>query len=94
MKSLILKYELSKIPQYRKVLFNRRLFGFKDNSNKCSYSYQREGVLKRSEYIKLGRGAIVIKEKDKEQIFKVFRKFKIRPNVIPAEISESEFTYY
>jgi len=94
MKTLIIKYELSKIPQYQKVLLNRKLFGYKDNSNKCAYTYQREGILKRAEHIKLGRGAIVIKERDKDQILKVFRKFKIKPSIIPAEISEFEFTYY
>ena len=94
MKSLIISYELSKMEHYQKVLFNRKLFGFTDNSNKCKYQYKREGILKRADYIRLGRGAIVIKEKDRGKIDKLFRKFKIRYDPIPATISQYHFTYY
>ncbi|MDP2926359.1 MAG: hypothetical protein Q8N99_08330 [Nanoarchaeota archaeon] len=94
MKSLILSYELSKIDHYQKVLFNRKLFGFTDNSNKCKYQYKREGILKKADYIKLGRGAIVIKIKDKDKITKLFRKFKVEYDSIPATISQYHFSYY
>ena len=94
MKSLVISYELKGLNQYQKVLFNRKLFGFKDNSNKCQYSYEREGVIKRADYIKLGKGAIAIKQQDKPKILKLFNQYHIKPTIIPALISQYHFTYY
>ena len=41
MKAKLIIYELTKLEQYHKVLVNRALFGFTDNSNKSNYLYKR-----------------------------------------------------
>ena len=65
MKSLIISYELSKMEHYKKVLFNREIYGYLDNSNKCKYKYNRQGILHKINNIRLGRGAFIISQKDK-----------------------------
>jgi hypothetical protein len=93
MKTLIINYELSKIPHYQKVLFNRELYGYLDNSNKGKYKYNRQGILHKIKNIRLGRGAFVFVYKDRDKVLKLFKKYKIEYDLIPATISEKYFYY-
>jgi hypothetical protein len=89
MKAKLIIYELSKLEQYHKVLVNRALFGFMDNSNKGSYLYKRGGVLSNLPHLRLIRGVIVVKAKDSSRIISVLESYKVKPKVFNISIESS-----
>lgn len=89
MRAKIIIYELKKLKQYHKVLVNRALFGFTDNSNKGSYLYKRGGVLSNLSHLRIIRGAIVVKNKDSKRVISVLHSYKIRPKVFDITIKPS-----
>jgi len=89
MKAKIIIYELAKLKQYHKVLVNRALFGFTDNSNKGSYLYKRGGVLSNLPHMRLIRGAIMVKDKDSNQVISVLHSYKVKPKVFDVMIKPS-----
>jgi len=82
-------YELAKLKQYHKVLVNRALFGFTDNSNKGRYLYKRGGVLSNLPHIRLIRGVIVVKNKDSNRVISVLHSYKIKPKVFDITTKHS-----
>ena len=48
MKAILIAYKLASLEQYHKVLINRALFGYTDNSNKGAYIYKRGGSIVKS----------------------------------------------
>ena len=89
MKAKLIVYELAKLEQYHKVLVNRALFGFTDNSNKGSYLYKRGGVLSNFPHMRLIRGAIIVKSKDSKKVISVLHSYKVRPKVFDITIKPS-----
>jgi len=89
MKAKLIIYELSKLEQYHKVLVNRALFGFTDNSNKGSYLYKRGGVLSNIPHKRLIRGVIIVKDKDSNKVISVLHGYKIKPNVFNINVKSS-----
>lgn len=89
MKAKLIIYELAKLEQYHKVLVNRALFGFMDNSNKGSYLYKRGGVLSNLPHIRLIRGAIIVKDKDSKRVISVLHSYKVKPNVFNITVKSS-----
>lgn len=89
MKAKLIVYELRRLEQYHKVLVNRALFGFTDNSNKGSYLYKRGGVLSNLPHIRLIRGAIIVREKDGPKVVSVLHSYKVKPQVFNVLIKNS-----
>lgn len=89
MKAKLIVYELAKLEQYHKVLVNRALFGFTDNSNKGTYMYKRGGVLSNIPHKRLIRGAIIVREKDGERVISVLNSYKVKPNVFDISIKQT-----
>jgi len=89
MRAKLIIYELTKLKQYHKVLVNRALFGFTDNSNKGSYLYKRGGVLSNIPHIRLIRGAIVVKKIDGNKVISVLKSYKVKPKVFDVTIKQS-----
>lgn len=89
MKAKLIIYELTKLEQYYKVLVNRALFGFTDNSNKGSYLYKREGLLSNIPHIRLIRGVIVVRATDGKKVISVLNSYKIKPKVFDVTIKQS-----
>jgi len=89
MKAKLIIYELSKLEQYHKVLVNRALFGFTDNSNKGSYTYKRSGVLSDIPHKRIIRGAIIVRERDGSKVISVLNSYKVKPKVFNITIRYS-----
>jgi len=89
MKAKLIIYGLAKLDQYHKVLVNRALFGFTDNSNKGSYIYKRGGVLSNISHKRLIRGAIIVEEKEGKKVISVLNSYKIKPKVFDISIKQS-----
>ena len=89
MKAKLIIYDLLKLEQYHKVLVNRALFGFTDNSNKGSYLYKRGGVLSNLPHLRLIRGVIIVKDKDSNRVISVLQSYKVKPKVFDIVIKSS-----
>lgn len=89
MKAKLIVYELSGLDQYHKVLVNRTLFGYIDNSNKGAYQYERKGVLDKVQHLRLLKGAIIIKIKDQNKVVSALKKHKVKPKVFDINIEQS-----
>lgn len=89
MKAKLIIYELSNLDQYHKVLLNRELFGYLDNSNKGTYQYKREGILDRIPHFRLPKGAIIVKGKDRNKILVALRRHKAKYKSFDVSIKQS-----
>lgn len=78
MKGKLIIYDISHLDQYHKVLINRALFGYKDNSNNNSYHYKRKGILKEIPHFRLPKGAIIVKDMDQGKIISLLNKHKAK----------------
>lgn len=78
----ILKYNLKGVPVNSKTLIHRALYGYIDHSNKGDYTYPRKGILKSIKYTKIGNGVLMVDTKDVEQLIPLFKKYKIRVNIM------------
>lgn len=89
MKATLIAYKLANLKQYHKVLVNRALFGFTDNSNKGAYMYKRGGILSNLPHMKLIRGAVIVKKKDSAKVISVLHSYKVRTQVFDIIIKQS-----
>lgn len=90
MKANLIIHDLSELSQYQKVLFNRVIYGYTDNSNHNSYHYKRKGILSQIPNLRLLKGALVIKKEDSGKIEKVLKKYKAKYEVYGITIPESK----
>ena len=91
MKAKLIIYKLKNLDQYHKVLVNRALFGFTDNSNNNLYHYKRKGILDNIPNFRLPKGAVIVKEGDYIKIVSILHKHKIKPKVIDISIKKQIF---
>lgn len=89
MKGKLIVYSLSHLDQYHKVLINRALFGYRDNSNNNSYHYKRKGVLGRIPHFRLPKGAVIVKESDQSKIISLLNKHKAKHKKFDVSIDQS-----
>ncbi len=89
MKAKLIVYELSNLDQYHKVLVNRTLFGYLDNSNKGSYQYRRKGILDEIPHFRLLRGAVIVENKNQNKVILALKSHKIKPQVFDIGIKQS-----
>jgi len=89
MKTKLIVYELSGLDQYHKVLVNRALFGYLDNSNKGSYQYKRKGILDEIPHSRLLRGAIIVRTADQNKVILTLKKHKVKPKVFDITVKQS-----
>ncbi len=89
MKCKLIAYYLSSLDQYHKVLVNRALFGYIDNSNKGKYQYRRKGILSEIPHFKLLKGAIIVRKEDCKKIISVFKKYNVKYLTFDIEIKRS-----
>ena len=89
MKAKLIVYNMSKLDQYHRVLVNRALFGYIDNSNKGQYQYKRKGALADIPNFRILKGAVIIKTEDQSKIISVLKKGKAEYNVYDIVVSKS-----
>lgn len=87
MKANLIVYDLTKIEHYHKVLLNRSLFGYTDNSNHGSYQYKRKGMLSEINHLRLLKGAIIVKKSDSGKIIHYFKKYKAKYQIYDISIN-------
>jgi hypothetical protein len=90
MKASLIIHDLSKLSHYQKVLFNREIYGYTDNSNNNSYHYKRKGLLSQIPHLRLLKGALVINSTDINKIKLLLRKYGIKYEIYDILIKESK----
>ncbi len=90
MKASLIVHDLSELSHYQKVLFNRDIYGYQDNSNNNLYHYKREGILSQIPHLRLLKGALVIKNGDIGKIEPILKKHKVKYGVYEIIIPESK----
>ncbi len=90
MKANLIILNLSGLHHYRKVLFNRAIYGYTDNSNNNTYQYKRVGILAQIPHLRLLKGALVIKNEDMGKIRQVLTKHKVKYEVYDILINVSK----
>ena len=56
MKASLIIHDLSELNQYHKVLFNRVIYGYTDNSNHNSFPYQKGGIIAKTTFKAIKKG--------------------------------------
>ncbi|MEW6063584.1 MAG: hypothetical protein AB1571_04415 [Nanoarchaeota archaeon] len=92
MKARIIVYDLSKLSHYQKVLFNREIYGYKDNSNNNTYHYKREGILSKIPHLRLLRGALVLKKEDIGMVEPILKRHKVKYDIYEIIIPASKLS--
>jgi len=90
MKAILIIHDLSELDHYQKVLFNRAIYGYTDNSNNAAYQYKRKGILSQIPHLRLLKGALVIKKEDMSKIKPILKKYKVKYSVYDIQIKESK----
>ena len=90
MKANLIVHDLSELDHYQKVLFNRIIYGYTDNSNNNAYQYKRKGILSQIPHLRLLKGALVIKKEDTNKIKHVLKKYGVKYEVYDILIKESK----
>lgn len=89
MKAKLVTYKISNLDQYHKVLVNRALFGYIDNSNNGSYQYRRKGILAEIPNLRILKGAIIVRKNDQKKITSILKKYKAEYKVFDIIIKQS-----
>ena len=89
MNAKLVSYTTEKLNKSEKSILSKRLFGYTDKSNKCKYTYQREGLLSNIKHIKVSKNTFIISSNDWLSIKKELLKRKV--NVKEWNIDLKEF---
>lgn len=86
MEAKLICYDLSKLSQINKVEVKRGLFGYTEYSNNSKYTYNREGILNKTESIKPIKAVIIVKNGDEIPILKLLKKYKAKYYIYSVNI--------
>lgn len=76
MKASLITYDMSKLDHYHKLIINRELFGYTNNSNNNQYHYRIKGILSQIPCFRLPRGAVIVKREDQNKVINILKKNK------------------
>ncbi len=89
MKGKLICYTLGEVSSTLRNRFKRELVGYKDYSNMGKYNYERGGLLSNIPNYRPIRSVIIIKEKDKNKIVSLLKRYKARYNIFDVNIREN-----
>ena len=89
MKASLIVYDMSKLTHYHKIIINRALFGYTNNSNNNQYHYKIKGILSQIPCFRLPSGAVIVKEDDRNKIINVLKKNKAKYNTFSVSVDKS-----
>lgn len=89
MKASLIVYDMSKLDQYHKIIINRVLFGYTNNSNNNQYHYKIKGILSDISCFRLPKGALIVKEEDQNKVINILKKNKAKYNAFAISVDKS-----
>ncbi|MFW5891132.1 MAG: hypothetical protein ACOCUI_02835 [bacterium] len=72
-----------------RVKIQNSLYGYTDHSNKGNYKYKRKGIMEKYPFLKLSRGGLIVRDKDKREIVSLLEKNNAKVKLIPINILSS-----
>ena len=91
MKASLIVYDMSRLGQYNKIIINRILFGYTNNSNNNQYHYKIKGLLSHIPCFRLPKGAVIVKKEDQNKVTSVLRKNKAKYITYFMSVDKSMF---
>lgn len=91
MKARLIVHNLSELTHYQKVLLNREIYGYADNSNNNTYHYKREGILAKMPNFRLLKGAYIIRKEDLIKIKPIYKRYNVKYDIYEIIIDPSKF---
>jgi len=89
MKARLIVYGMSKLKQYNKIVINRALFGYTNNSNNNQYHYKIKGVLGHIPCFRLPKCAVIVKKEDQNKVVRVSKKNKAKYSLYDLSVDKS-----
>ncbi len=89
MKASLIVYDMSKLDQYHKIIINRIIFGYTNNSNNNQYHYKIKGILSHIPCFRLPKGAVIVKKEDQNKVVNVLKKNKAKYNAYYISVDKS-----
>lgn len=89
MKAVIILYNLKKCNNAQRVKIQHTLYGYNDHSNKGLYNYKRRGIIDKYVHLRLSRGGLIMKEKEKSEVISLLKENKAKILSIPISIAFS-----
>lgn len=89
MKAVVINYTLEKSQSSERVSIHRALYSHMDISNNGSYEYRREGILDSIPNINLGKGVLIVLDKDKKVVLSILKKNKATIKSVPVIINRA-----
>lgn len=86
MKVKTIFYNMQNLPQTKKTLIKRKLFGYIDHSNRGFYRYEREGLLKEIPHFRPTKATIITKPNDHKKVIDLLEKYGVDYLVIDSNI--------
>ena len=89
MKAVIILYDLKKCNNAQRIKIQNTLYGYIDYSNKGLYKYKREGIVDKYLHLRLSRGGLIMKDKEKKEVVSLLKENKAKIQIIPINMAES-----
>jgi len=90
MKAEIITYETKNMTNSKRSIISKRLFGFKDRTNKSEYVYERKGILEPLPHIIITKKTFVARTKDVKKIKSIIKGLGANVKSWKIEISEKK----
>lgn len=90
MKGILINYKSLKRSKSAAVMLCKKLYGYKDFSNKGKYRYTRKGLLDEISYVKLAKSVFILKEQDVESFISLLKKYKIDYEVREVKLTKDD----
>ena len=89
MKAKLIVYDLSKLKQHSKIMINRAIFGYRNNSNNNQYHYQVKWVLDQIPSYRFPSSAVIVLEKDQNLVLSILKKNKAKYKLYAISVEKT-----
>ena len=90
MDATVIVYSLKNRKGLDKTHLIRKVFGYKDYSNRKQYTYDRDGLLSKYIIQKCGKSVIIIHRKKERIVAKILNEHKIKYKKIRIKLEEDQ----
>jgi hypothetical protein len=91
MKAVVIRYKAKGLSKTEASKLSKKLFGYKDKSNKGEYFYERTGLVTEQPHIKFAKGVFAIPKEKAQKIINSIKKMKAKLDIWEADIKSAYF---
>ncbi|MCG2718709.1 MAG: hypothetical protein L6408_07745 [Nanoarchaeota archaeon] len=95
MKAEIITYETKSLDNSKRSIISKRLYGYRDRTNKSRYVYKRQGILEEILHLKITKKTFIVQSEDSKQIKKTIKELggKVKSWKIDINFKELQKRY-